>query len=906
VAAIALGTGVVVWVTCCYESVQTTIFAWAEQYAGRSHISVESPVGKYGQIPQRLTRVLTAVPGVESMTERLILRLRAKVVSAAGATQPTPEDPSTWGELDFHGIDLEREFAFRDYKLATGRMLRPDDEYACVLEQAYAEEVGAGVGDFILVHGAAQPQPYALEIVGLLDWRRIMQYQKGLALVRLPVLQHVSVKETLVTAIDLRLHDPSTRNLHQVAGHVRRLVWPIVRNASITSAESKLEQISRAQNQMQFVLLLLSSVAMLTALFIILSTLSMGMVERIAQLGLMRCVGLTGLQLAALVLLELLPLGVVGIVLGVPVGLGLTGLTVLAVPERVPFFAVSWTGIQLAAVAGLATTLIAAVLPAAAAAGVSPLEAARPQARRPRRIWLALACVAAVLVLGCQILTVQRIGGLPDCLQQVANVIRVERTPWFTYTSAAAVTLLYLTYALVAPLLVWAVGSSIVVLVAWALRVRRRLLQDQVGDAVWRSAGICCGLMVGLSLIVGLVVFSESVAGGWEFPKEFPEAYFWSHDQCLLSPEEVAARAGDVPGVRNLTVANAVNVIVQERPVVMEQVFKSVTWFLGVEPDTFFDLVHLHFLEGNLEDAQRLLRQGGHVVIAKDFARTRNKKLGDKVRVYLGGWHEFTVAGVVDSPAIDIAATWFQHQSELHVAATGSVMGTNTDLERFFNVRGSRLILMNFELPPEPVPAGWPGTPAAPAEANLGSSFFDERIPLERRYQRYREQLVLREIRDALGVANAESGTVRELKDQIDDELTTMTRLLTAVPAVALLVAALGVANLMTANVAARARQLAILRAVGATRGLILRLVVGEALVLGVIGSGLGLALGMHLALDTTIMTERMWGFDVPFAMPWGYVIIAAALTIGLCIAAAIGPARHASRTDVISALHVA
>ena len=56
-----------------------------------------------------------------------------------------------------------------------------------------------------------------------------------------------------------------------------------------------------AQDQQQVVLVLLSCMALLTALFIILSTLSMGMIERISQLGLLRCVGMTRIQLAGLV-----------------------------------------------------------------------------------------------------------------------------------------------------------------------------------------------------------------------------------------------------------------------------------------------------------------------------------------------------------------------------------------------------------------------------------------------------------------------------------------------------------------------------------------------------------------------------------------------------------------------------
>jgi putative ABC transport system permease protein len=176
---------------------------------------------------------------------------------------------------------------------------------------------------------------------------------------------------------------------------------------------------------------------------------------------------------------------------------------------------------------------------------------------------------------------------------------------------------------------------------------------------------------------------------------------------------------------------------------------------------------------------------------------------------------------------------------------------------------------------------------------------------LERRWRRWREAQVLEEVRRRLAAPQVYSGTVAELKDEIDAELTRVTLLLTAIPGVALLVAAIGVANLMTANVTARAKQLAILRAVGATRGLVLRMVVGEALVLGLLGSALGLALGLHLAANITELVDRMWGFRVALRLPWGYVIATILLTVGLCIVAGALPARHASRTDIVDALHV-
>jgi len=907
VLAIALGTGAVVWVTCCYESVRRTVLDWAASYVGGAQVTIQSPLGRYDTLPQRILARVEGVANVAHVAPLLVQRLPAAIrPRAAGHTADQAEQvPETWvGELDLHGIDLAREFAIRDWNkmLSAGRMLTEQDEYACVLEASLAREAHADLGDEILLWPAGlQADPVRVQIVGLIERRRIARFLKGIALIRLPVLQQMCNKQALVTSVDIALADRSLSGVERATGRIRALVQSTVPHAQVRSAAARLAQVANAQEQQEIVLVLLSCVAMLTALFIILSTLSMGMVERVAQMGLLRCVGTTRGQLVRLTIAEVLPLAVVGIALGIPIGLGLTALSVWLVPEYVGQFTTSYRGIALASVAGLATGLLAAVLPAVGAASVSPLEATRPRARQARFAFLILTTLLAVAGLIVQLHIMRQ---------------RVQRDLHFLNWSATAVVLLYLIYALAAPLLVWVASRAAVPAVAALLGLRVRLLQDQVGRAVWRSAGICCGLMVGLSLIVGLVVFNASFRAGWQFPRQFPEGYIWSYEQI---DSDVAAAIREVGGVREFTVANAINVVVEERPVLMEQVLFSISWFLGVDPDSFFDMAKLKFIDGDEETARQLLKQGGYVLVAADFANTRRKGvrevrdehgnilISNTVRVWFNEqWKIFRVAGVIDSPALDIAASYFQVETEAHVVGTGSVIGTNADLEQRFGVRGSRLILLNFDLPPEEPPPDWEPPPSSSPRGRPTDDYYNRRLPKASRYQFYRENALLEKIRDRIGARGAFYGTARELKDQIDQELTRMTYLLSAVPAVALLVAALGVANLMTANVASRTKQIAILRAIGATRSLVLRLVIGEALVLGLLGSGLGLALGLHLAWDTIFLTHRMWGLTIPLAVPWPFVSAAAAITVGLCMLAGLLPARHASRTNIIAALHVA
>ena len=888
--AVALGVATVVWVNCCYESVRRSVSAWASNYVGRAQLTITSALGKFDTIPQRLIGRIEKVPHVEAVVPRLIQRLECLPLKAGREAELPPVAPPRTPLFDVHGLDPALEPLVRSYRIVAGRMLRPDDAdaFVCVLESGIAERFGLGVGDAVAIYSPALLAPRRFEIAGIFERRRVARFQKPVVLVPLRVLQRISGRSALVTSLDVVLDKPDRQTLVVAARRIRAVVKRVAPAAVVRSGEARLRQIERAQQQQQYAVADISTVALMSAMFIILSTLSMGTVERIRELGLLRCVGLTRGQLVRLVLAEVMPLGVLGVVLGVPIGFGMTLLTVRLVPDYVGQFAVSRVGVMLAAVGGIATTLVAAMIPAIGAGRVSPLEATRPRSQRPT-----LTPILLVGLLAAALLAAQRFWLVPH----------VQRSIWFIYWSSAAVSALYVGYALAAPLLVRLVAAPAVRIAGLVLRVRGVLLADQVGHAVWRGAGICCGLMVGLSLLVTILIVNASIVRGWSFPREFPEAYVWSFEQMRPDAEAIVR---DVPGVDGFTVGTAVNVIVEERNPLMAAIQLSVTWFLGCDPETFFDLVRLEFLEGSEAETRELLKKGGWVVVTDDFSRSRKKHKGDTIKVYYEGRiARFRIAAVVRSPALDIAAGYFQLQTEYNVVASGSVMGSRADVEKHFGIRGTSVVLLNFDLPEQAPPPGWPPPRDSPQAASLPEFCWDASLPLERRWRRWREVQVLRELRRRLGASTAFVGTVSELKDQIDAELNRMTRIVTVIPLVALVVAAIGVANLMSANVLSRIRQLAILRAVGATRGLLSRLVIGEALVLGLLGSALGVTLGLHVSADILRLVARMWGLKLAMQLPQGYLAAAIGLSLALCIVAGVLPARYASKTNVVEALRV-
>lgn len=119
----------------------------------------------------------------------------------------------------------------------------------------------------------------------------------------------------------------------------------------------------------------------------------------------------------------------------------------------------------------------------------------------------------------------------------------------------------------------------------------------------------------------------------------------------------------------------------------------------------------------------------------------------------------------------------------------------------------------------------------------------------------------------------------------------------TALPAIGLVVGAMVIMNIMLVAVAERTREIGIRKAIGATRGNILSQFLIEAATLSVIGSAIGIGLGIALAKVIEAFTPLPAGVAV-----WS-IFAALSLGAGVGIVAGVYPASRAARLDPIAAL---
>ncbi|MFJ6436648.1 ABC transporter permease [Streptomyces sp. NPDC091416] len=268
------------------------------------------------------------------------------------------------------------------------------------------------------------------------------------------------------------------------------------------------------------------------------------------------------------------------------------------------------------------------------------------------------------------------------------------------------------------------------------------------------------------------------------------------------------------------------------------------------------------------QDAQYTFTDGsgptaaGSVALDKDTARKGEYEVGDKVRVATNGpVKEYTLSGVFTT-------------EDGAVNAGGSLVLFDTPVAQQLFLRPGEFKDVNVS--------------AAP-----GAS----------------DQQLLAAVEPLLPKdAEAKTGQVRadEQADQTESALSSLNKLLLAFAGIALFVGIFLIANTFSMLVAQRTKELALLRAVGASRRQVKRSVLLEAAVVGLIASVVGFALGLGLATGLRSAMSLIGGKIPAGPLVVSPATVVAAFGVGVLITvlAAWLPARRAAKIPPVAAMN--
>lgn len=614
-AGVALGVAVLFAGLATNAGIEASVDRTVDRLAGRADLRVEAfgETGLSGDTVRRLAElpgVAVAAPAAEHRTYLGLDRF------APGDTLPAP--------VTVVGIDPGVESRLHDLSLERGAPLLRADEPSALVSATLAREDRIDLGAPLTIQGPAAP--LTVRVIGILAGDGPWSGATGRAVVVPLAVAQLAFDDPGITRVDLGLADDAA-----VAAVSTAIEGTLLAEPYVLSAPRDLGAGLRASTgDFAATTALIGAVALFAGAFLIFNTLSMTVVERIRELGLLRAAGMTRNQLTAFILAQAAVIGAVGAGLGVVLGVGLAAMvgawvgTVGDVPLGGP---VVTPGSVIAALAiGLAVTLGAALEPARRAGSISPVEALKARleprtARRARSRWL-VALFAIVGIVG--LLIWPRAAGDGALLRAAA-----------VYGSLLGVVLLI---PVVLPGLARLAGAPF----GRVARLEERLARASVLRDRSRATLTVGALTVGLAMIValgGVGQHARAAAGGW-IADVVPGDLLLTSIFPRPLDEGLAATLGDQPAVATVSPIATFDLAIGG-------VRMDGAAMVGADLATDG---RLRFLAGDRDAALRALDAGGSVIVPLAVAVRDDVGIGDVLPAAAndGSVVALTVVGVAE------------------------------------------------------------------------------------------------------------------------------------------------------------------------------------------------------------------------------------------------------------------
>lgn len=636
---------------------------------------------------------------------------------------------------------------------------------------------------------------------------------------------------------------------------------------------------------------LLLTLAVLTALCMLVNALNVGIELKLRHLALLRTVGMTSRQVARLVAAEGLLIAGCGWAAGLLGGRLVLAAFVRRAAGAFPEGVVTGLVTPAATAAGVALVTAAGLFfPCRRALRIRPLEMLAERCPRERPLNRRRG-VAGVLLLFPMLV--------------LALPLRIPPLTRSLLLLLAGLPLHVAGLLLCLPLLVRGVDRLATPAIAAVLRLDQRLLRRRGGGRHHsRVTGMVLTLAVGLGAFVAIHIWGGSMMAPFIPSAEFPDVI------VSLLPNGVrgdaARQVAALPGVADgrclaieaaqfdLDDATLARLTQAEgRPPPWPNVL-----LLGVEPAAAFGgarpLAPFRFVAGEREAAVKALAAGGACIITRMFARQSGLGVGDSLalrgrrfREEGGGppgrrgreegetqaagmpsRHVFRIAGVVDlNWHLVTSRAQMRGRDGMPPGTLGPVFVSESDARRLTgNDAVTRFLWLNLS-------DDYRALGALPAgrrlEADIRATLRIDAANTVRVH--HRDEI--------------EDGTVAHGSQLIGD--------MARVPFWSLIVLCSGIVTLLVASFQSSAREIAVMRAVGMTRGQLARLLLGEAVATACGGIALSLLSGFCIGWTFTGWT-RAWmpfgGLPLTLAIPWATILRGIGFALLLCVTMALPP----------------
>ncbi len=590
---------------------------------------------------------------------------------------------------------------------------------------------------------------------------------------------------------------------------------------------------------------LLSYIALVVGAFLIYNTISVSVVRRRAEIGIVRAVGASRANVLIAFLGEAACFGVAGALLGLPLGrimasgaVKLMAITVesLYVSSRPGSIALDPFSILWALLIGVGVSLVSALSPAREAMNVSPTDA-MAQGRREyiaqthmlRDLLVGAILALLALVAACM----PAIGGKP-LLGYVATILLIAASG---YAMPALVSFLS-----------WATCGILKKLIG----VEALLAARSLTAALRRTSVLVAALATAVAMMVsvGIMVgsFRQTVVS-WMNDQLPADLYLRpagdpAADRHPTISLDLAEKIGQLPGVSAVDRLRAYEISYDGKPATLASVDLRV-----LRPYRSSD-----FFSGRpTEVVLGQLRGQNNVIVSEPFTYKHNVKAGDTLRLALG-------ENKVSFKIVDVS---YDYASE-----RGYILMDRETMLRYL---------------PDPTPSNLAVFVAQGASVEAVRSRIQQIAAGHR--------ILIFSDRD-----------LRTEAIRIFDRTFAITY---ALEAVAVFVAVMGIAGAFVALVIDRRRELGLMRFLGASSSQIRKLILVEAGLLGFLANLAGFVLGYFLSLILVfVINKQSFGWTIRFHWPVTVILGALSVVYIATIISGLYPARVAVRLNPLAVIH--
>jgi len=590
---------------------------------------------------------------------------------------------------------------------------------------------------------------------------------------------------------------------------------------------------------------LLSYIALIVGAFLIYNTISVSVVRRRAEIGIVRALGASRGAILAAFLGEAASFGFVGAVIGLPLGrlmasgaVKMMAATVesLYVSSRPGSIELNAGSVLLAMIVGIGVAIASAYSPAREASLVAPVEAmARGRREYTARVHKERDLLWA-LMLGAGAAAASRAPA-------------VAGKPLFGYIAAL---LLVVASALAIPAFVDAITRVASILLGNILGVEALLASRSLSASLRRTSVLVGALSTAIAMMtsVGIMVgsFRQTVLlwMGDQLPADLymrPAGDPAADRHPLISPE-LADSIARLPGVAAIDRLREYEISYQGMPAGLG----------SIELNVLRSYHNADFLSGrSTNQVLSEMSNANAVIVSEPFASKHQVRAGDFITLTLG-------EARVSFRIVDI---YYDYSSE-----RGSILMDRTTMLRYL---------------PDPAPSNL-AIYVAP-DASVES--------------------VRAEIERAAAGRRILVFSNRDLRAEalrIFDRTFAITY---ALEAIAVIIAVMGVAGALLALVIDRRRELGLLRFLGAASGQVRKLIMVEAGLLGLLATLTGVALGFALSLILIfVINKQSFGWTIRFHWPVAVLLGALSLVYAATVLAGLYPAQVAVLLRPIEVVH--